>query len=196
MRKYFLLPVLFILMCSVLQAQKVAVVVNYVTSNGPADNSTIFYDGKTKLVWDDFQGKPDNSVDFAALTSSGSGFNMSFQSANNVQTMTIDVYCDYSKPESWVKQDKRSDYLLNHEQHHFDLTYIYTQHFIKKLREADFTMKNYQKLIGNIYEDVEKELNAEQTKYDDETHHSIIKDKQEEWNKKIEDELAALKDNN
>jgi hypothetical protein len=195
MRKYFLLPALLILICCVVDAQKVSTVVNYILNNGPADKTAIYYDGKTKLVWDDFQGPPDNSVDFAALTSSGSGFNLAFQSDNNIMTMTINVFCDYSKPQSWVKPDKKTDYLLNHEQHHFDLTYIYTQRFIQKLRTANFTMKNYEKLIGDIYKDAEKELYEEQTKYDDETHHSVIKEKQEEWNKKIDDELAALKSN-
>ena len=195
MRKYLFLSALFISMCSIVHAQKIAVTVNYILNNGPADKATIFYDGKTKLKWDDFQGQPDNSVDFAALTSSGSGFNLSFESGNNVMTMTINVFCDYSKPQSWVKPDKKTDYLLNHEQHHFDLTYIHTQRFIQKLRAANFTMKNYEKLIGEIYKDTEKELYEEQTKYDDETHHSVIKEKQEEWNKKIDEELAALKTN-
>ena len=195
MRKYFLLPVLFILVLTAAQAQKLSVVVNYVTANGPADKATIYYDGKTKLTWDDFQGKPDNSVDFAALTSSGFGMNLAFQSSNNVSTLVINVFCNYSKPESWVKPNLKTDYLLTHEQHHFDLTYIYTQQFIKKLQSADFTTKNYQKLMGSIYGDIAKGLENEQAKYDDETHHSIITAKQEEWNKKIDDELAALKTN-
>jgi hypothetical protein len=195
MRKYLLLPVLFTLVFGAARAQKFTTVVNYVLTNGAPDKTTIFYDGKTKLVWDDFQGKPDNSVDFAALTSSGLGFNMEFNSSNDGETMVINVFCGYSKPESWVKPDKKTDYLLNHEQHHFDLTYIYTQEFIQKLRAADFTKKNYDKVINKTFIDCEKELEEEQTKYDDETHHSVIKDKQEAWNKKIEDELAALKTN-
>jgi hypothetical protein len=193
MRKYLLLPVLFTLLCSAVNAQKITAVVNYVLTNGAPDKTTIFYDGKTKLVWDDFQGRPDNSVDFAALTSSGLGFNMAFSSSSDGETMTINVFCGYSKPESWVKPDKKTDYLLNHEQHHFDLTYIYTQEFIRKLQTAEFTKKNYEKVISKTFNDCEKELEEEQSKYDGETHHSVIKDKQEEWNKKIEAELAALK---
>ncbi|HMG84046.1 MAG TPA: hypothetical protein VK559_13485 [Ferruginibacter sp.] len=193
MRKYFLLPVLFILMFSAVHAQKLSVVVNYVTSNGPVDKSLIFYDGKTKLTWDDFQGKPDNSVDFAAQTSAGSGFNFEMHGGDDGATMITTVFCSFSKPESWVKADKESDYLLLHEQHHFDLAYIYTQLFIQKLKTADLTEKNYQKVIGKIFTDCQKGLDEEQAKYDDETQHSIIKAKQEEWNKKVDDELAALK---
>jgi hypothetical protein len=192
MRKYFLLAFLSLCMFSAAQAQKISVVVNYILSNGAPDGKSIFYDGKTKLIWDDFQGKPDNSVDFSALTSSGSGFNLEMHGGSGGSTMVVNVFCSYSKPDSWVKPDKKIPYLLVHEQHHFDLTYIYCQKFIKRLRAADITQKNYEKVIGNLYTDTQKELDEEQSKYDSETQHSIIKTKQEEWNKKIDDELAEL----
>jgi hypothetical protein len=195
MYKYILFPILFILIVSAAQAQKLSVDVKYVTSNGKADNSIIYYNGENKLTWDDFQGPPDNSVAFAALTTSGIGINLVFHSTDNVATMEIDVDCTFSKPTSWVKADKKNDYILTHEKHHFDITYIYSQIFVKRLREADLTAKNYQSMIKKIYGDVMQELTDEQTKYDDETQHSLIVPKQEEWNKKVDDELAALKNN-
>ncbi|HTB53496.1 MAG TPA: hypothetical protein VK718_12055 [Ferruginibacter sp.] len=195
MYKYFLLSVLFISVFGVAQSQKLSVTVKYVTTHGPADKSTIYYDGQRKLTWDDFQGNPDNSVEYAALTSSGFGIDLEMHGNSSSASMTIIVFCTFSKPESWVKPDQKSDYILNHEQHHFDLTYIYTQRFVKKLQEANFTVKNYQDLIKRIYDDAERDLHDEQAKYDDETHHSVIKARQEEWNKKIDEELAALNGN-
>ncbi len=188
---------LYFLLVSILvaQAQHIPVVVKYVTSNGPTNKSLIYYTENNQLSWNDFLAKPNYSVDYAALTSAGFGINLGFQSKDGVATMSIDVFCDFSKPDSWVKPSYMTDYILKHEQHHFDIAFISTQLFIKKLRQANFTADNYKTLIKSIYEDCEKDMSNMQTKYDDETQHSIDKNKQQEWNNKIEAALAALKQN-
>lgn len=186
--------ILSIFVWSTSYSQSFKVVVNYVKNDGTVNNSNVYY-GTKKVNWLDFKGKPDYTVDFEALTSSEIGMNYQLDQTNNDYVLNINVYCDFSKPNSFVKPKGKTVYSLNHEQHHFDLTYIYTKKFIDRLKSASFTADNYETLMNGIYNEVVYELSQEQIKYDTETKHSTIVEKQEEWNKKIESELEVLNSN-
>ena len=86
----------------------------------------------------------------------------------------------------------KSNYALLHEQHHFDITYIATCLFMKKLKAANFTMSNYSNLIDKINDECYVELEKMQNDYDGQTKNGQLKDVQAEWNKKIDQQLAAL----
>jgi hypothetical protein len=192
MYKYLSLPFLLCLFVNLISAQKLAVTVNYVTANGPVDNDIIYYKSNQQLSWDDFKGDPVENGEFAAITSSGFGFNLGFRKKDGVASMSIDVYCDFSKKKSWVQANKKTAYLLIHEQHHFNVSYIYARKFIKKLRAANFTTENYRSLIESIYMDCSKEMKELQDQYDNETKNGQLQDKQEAWSKKLDEQLASL----
>lgn len=188
------LTITLLFIASISYSQSFKVVVKYVKNDGTVNNSNIYY-GTKKVSWLDFKGKPDYTVDFEALTSSEIGMNYTLDQVNNDYVLSVNVYCDFKKPESYVKPDKKNAYVLNHEQHHFDITYIYTKKFIESLKSGNYTADNYESLINGIYNESVYELNQEQTKYDTETKHSTIVEKQLEWNKKIDNELVALNNN-
>ena len=192
MHKYLFLPVLFCLSVNLVTAQKLDVSVTYVTANGPSDNAIIYYKKDTKLSWDDFKGEPVESGAIAAITSSGFGFNLGFRNVGGVASMTINVYCDFSKNKSWVKPARKSDYILSHEQHHFDISYISARQFIKKLKTAEFTTTNYRPVIERVYTDCAKEMEVLQNQYDSETLNGQLQDKQQEWERKIDQKLLSL----
>jgi hypothetical protein len=173
-------------------AQHLAVVVNYTTSPKLSDKSLIFYDGSRKLNWSDFRGTPDASNFGAALTDAGFGYNSSYSYSDGKGTLTVTVYCDFNENGSWYKPEGKNDYILKHEQHHFDISYICTMKFIDSLRKLTYTTTDYHSLIGAAYRATASEMNAMQQQYDDETQHGLIKDKQEEWNNKIDKILASL----
>jgi uncharacterized protein DUF922 len=189
-----LLISLFILSISA-NAQKFDVAVNYVTTDGSHNPSRIFYDGKRNLNWDDFKATPCSDCIEAALTNSGMGFNFTFNSNGVKTTLVVNVYCDFDKSQSWVKPEGRNDYILKHEQEHYNISYICTMHFIDKLKNADITASNYNNVINKLYQESVQETKNMQDQYDTETNHSIIKDKQQEWNDKIDAEVQALKNN-
>ena len=87
---------------------------------------------------------------------------------------------------------KKTAYFLNHEQHHFDITYINAMMFIKKLQEEKLTRRNYSSMIQKYYTEVEKAMTQMQKDYDEETSNSQIVGEQERWNEKIDHLLASI----
>jgi hypothetical protein len=162
----------------------------------PGDNSdTIYYDSNRKLAWRDFKGKPDAKSFAAAVTESGFGYQLAMSSSGSRTTINITVYCYFNKNKSWVKKGMNTNYALLHEQHHFDITYINTCIFIKKLSEAKFTKSNCGALSAKIHDESFAALDKMQNEYDGETSNGRKKDVQAYWNSKIDEQLAALTTN-
>ncbi len=194
MIKKLCLCFLFFLPTAKLFAQTLPVTVNYVTDDGRNDPSSVFYNGKRVLNWNDYKAAPDYTSIAAALTSAGFGYSLGFNSANGISTLSIDGFCNFHQNDSWVKPAGKNDYILKHEQHHFDISYICTMDFIKKIQHAALTNANFKSEVKNIYYASIKEMTDMQNLYDDETQHGILKDKQQEWSDKIDMQLQALPD--
>jgi hypothetical protein len=156
------------------------------------EGDTIYYDPGRKLVWSDFKGRPDASSPAAAITESGFGYKMTMQSYNHKTNVVITVYCYFNKKKSWVKNNIDADYALLHEQHHYDITYINTCLFIKKLKEAQFNLGNYNYLVDKIHDESFEALDKMQDDYDGQTSNGRIKHRQTAWNRKIDRQLAEL----
>jgi hypothetical protein len=182
-----------VLFCSLAMiAQKLTPVVNYVTTNGDNDRNIIYYKDEQQLTWDDFKGKPVSESDAVALTNAGFGVKLAFRRVDNVSQLLIDVNCNFSKKDSWVKKGNNNPYILNHEQKHFDIAYLHTLMFIQKLKDADFTKDNYAAVIEKIYKENATLMAVKQSQYDAETSHSRNIEKQQIWDKKITDELISV----
>ncbi len=161
----------------------------------PASNNsgdTIYYKPNEKLNWNDFKGEPNKQSIAAAITESGFGYRLSMQSTNKKATIEITVFCYFSKLNSWVKPDLKSDYALKHEQNHFDITYINACLFIQRLRAADFTPDNFVSLTEKINDECFNALEKMQNDYDGQTKNGRVKNIQLAWNKKIDQQLGSL----
>ena len=186
MRKLFFLSTLFYCINSSIHAQALLANITYTTAVKNASSNLIFYTSKQKLSIDDFESTPNAGMNAVAITSSGFAFNAGFHSSANTATaLNIQVYCSFDKNRSWMKEAGKNNYILGHEQLHFDITYLTTLLFIKKLKQTKFTASNYSKLIEKIYNDAATELEAMQIRYDNETMIGRLKDKQLEWSEKI-----------
>lgn len=133
-----------------------------------------------KLTWSDYKASPDPDSDAAASTTTylAIEYNMSNGDFGYKITST------FSKTRSWGRH--KSDYILSHEQGHFDIAEIFARKLNKKMSEYKFNNRTYQKDLKKIYDDVTEEKEELQNQYDKETKHSINKEKQAEWLKKIE----------
>ena len=120
----------------------------------------------------------------AALTNAGFALKLAFHRTGNTSQLVIDVNCNFSKKDSWVKPGKTA-YILNHEQKHFDIAYLNTLLFIQKLRKAVLTNANYATVIQNIHNECAAAMEKMQNQYDMETRHSLLTEKQAEWDEKI-----------
>jgi len=153
-----------------------------------ADNNLkIIWSADYRLKWEDFQGKPDLKYEGDALTSSGIIYECEYKSESN--KFKFNIICYFDKKKSWVKKDKNTDYLLNHEQVHFDITEVFARRLKKELGERTFTTANVKREVSAIYNRIMKEWTAEENLYDKETKHSKIKEKQKEWNLKVANQL-------
>jgi len=153
---------------------------------------TIFYKPDQKLKWNDFKGKPDAASVAAAITESGFGYSMAMNAYNSKSNLVITVFCYFSKMKSWVKKNMNTDYALQHEQHHYDITYINTCLFIQKLKEARFNRNNFSALLEKIYDECFAAMTRMQDDYDGETRNGRVNVIQASWNKKIDQQLAAI----
>jgi hypothetical protein len=139
-----------------------------------------------KLTWEDFKAPPDMNCRNAALTASAIQFNFTYDGQ-----LKYTITCQFDKNKSWGKV--KTDYILSHEQGHFDITEIFARKLNKSL--AEYTVGNVKSLnkdLNKIYESTMHQLNNMQNVYDSETNFSINKEKQAEWLEKINKELKDL----
>lgn len=140
-----------------------------------------------KLTWSDYKAGPNPNSDAAASTTTYLGIEYNISQDG----MGFKIQCRFSRTRSWGRH--KSEYILQHEQGHFDIAEIFARKLNKEMLEYKFNKKTYAKDLDKIYNDLMKEKEETQNKYDRESNHSIIKEKQMEWLKKINEMLEEYK---
>lgn len=152
------------------------------------DDDYIKWKEDRKLTWDDFKAEPLKIGNTAAMTTTHLGF--AYNVTNGIVSYKID--CRFEKKKSWGLV--KNDWILKHEQGHFDIAEI----FARKLNEAtasyQFNKRTFQKDLDSIYKAIVADKEEFQQQYDDETDYSRNKSGQQAWFKKIEEELKLSKD--
>jgi hypothetical protein len=187
--------ILFITISANAVAQKIETSITWLT-NIPDPANNISYNNRQKLTIEDFKGSTDVSTDAVAITASGFMFTAGYHSKGEKATLSIAVYCSFNKKDSWMKERGKTAYILLHEQHHFDISYLNTLLFIKKIKQTKFKQDEYKEQLKDVYQEVIDKMEAMQHKYDTETQNGINIEKQAGWNKKVEKLLAAAADEN
>lgn len=141
-----------------------------------------------KLTWNDFKGEQD-LVEFPkalAVTNSGFGYEsgISMFKAGKVFVQSV-----FNTQKSWVLPHGKTEYVLRHEQIHFDITEIYSRKLRKELADAKVTSNDSER-AKSIFEKVFNELEGRQERYDSETAQGSEKETQEHWEAVVELELA------
>jgi hypothetical protein len=148
----------------------------------------VAWDPSSKLTWADYKAKPDPSSDAAATTTTYLGIEYNMKRDG----FTYKISCRFSRNRSWGLH--RTDYILSHEQGHFDIAEIFARKLHKELAEYNFNKRTYPDDLKKIYDRVMREKEAMQDLYDGETNHSINRKKQAEWLLKIEELLMEYED--
>lgn len=161
-------------------------------SNMPS-REVIYYRANNPLKWPDFKGIPPAETGItAALTVSGFGYNANVKSSNGKGELNVTVYCYFNKNKSWVKPGKDTDYILEHEQRHFDIAYLATMIFIDKLQETKFTTANFNELLPRIYNESTTIMNKMQSDYDSQTKNGQVREEQQRWNQLIKNQVSSV----
>ncbi|WP_439153247.1 DUF922 domain-containing protein [Winogradskyella sp.] len=160
----------------------------YKVKNPKLYETRIEWNANRKLTWDDFKGEPDtiNHPTTLAMTNSGIGYESGI---NMFKEGKVFVQSFFYTNKSWVTPEGRSDYVLRHEQIHFDITEIYSRKLRKELAGANITSKNSQN-AEPIFNRIINELTKRQDRYDEETMRGDRKETQEHWEAVVKLELA------
>jgi hypothetical protein len=137
-----------------------------------------------KLAWDDFLCQPKKEGDAVASTSTSLG--LSYKVKDN--QLTFHITCDFSKEKSWGAL--KTDYILAHEQAHFDITELHARRLYEALYHYEFNPAKFKKDIADIYNRIVKEKEDMQEAYDGQTDHSRKKSLQTDWLQRIDSMLT------
>ncbi|HSP39953.1 MAG TPA: hypothetical protein VLN46_00870, partial [Gillisia sp.] len=100
------------------------------------DPGKIFWE-QDGLTWEDFKALPNEESKFDANTNAGLSFSWGVKNTNGDIELTYEVTSYFNPKLSWVKIDSDNDYLLKHEQLHFDITELHARKLRKKLAEVN-----------------------------------------------------------
>jgi len=153
------------------------------------DDSSIPWSAERRLTWSDFKSAPDENTSNAALTSSKITFKYSYDGDKG---FTYAIGCLFEKNSSWGRV--KTDYILAHEQGHFDIAEIYARKLNKMVKAYKFNAAKAQKELPALYQKIMDELAAAQNTYDKDTDFSRDKEEQAAWSEKINRDLFKLSD--
>ncbi|WP_207435681.1 hypothetical protein [Sabulibacter ruber] len=157
------------------------------------DDDTVFYDPKRPLTWNDFQGGSRISGSYAASVFPGLSNDIHATVKDGVIHVRVSTKPYILRNLSKVLPNARNEYALNHEQRHFDIVKLVSEHYKQRIRPEKLTLEDYESIIKYQYLEALWEMDRLQKQYDGETGHGMNHGAQERWNKKIDDELRALK---
>lgn len=149
-----------------------------------AQTDSIRWSPDTLIKWTDFTGTLDSTSTFDAHLEAWVKYTYHYTHKGDVYHVTFKVDCFCLQQKSWSISGKQNDALLKHEQLHFDIEELVARGLFIALNEQIYSA-NLKAEIRQIF-DREIEAGKEmQLKYDTQTNHSKIKDKQIEWEQRI-----------
>ena len=145
------------------------------------------------LQWEDFRGPADYKLHFDATTTTGIQYSWSLRTKGNDSEFFYEVFTGFDPENSWVKEGKRSEHLLAHEQLHFDITEWHARKLRKELSSYQVS-PNAKRELDQMYKRVNRERIKIQKRYDLETRHSQDTLAQQKWQALVKNELEKLRD--
>lgn len=143
------------------------------------------------LTWEDFKAIPDNTESYSANTNSGMSYSWNYSTASGQPVLEFEVFSNFYPGLSWVKQIENEDYLLAHEQLHFDISELHARKLRKALDEYEIG-RSIRQDLKRIYNSIDAERSAMQNQFDRETSHSENRKAEMQWREFVKKELAKL----
>ena len=164
------------------------VIVIYENDTDAKSRDTIFWNNNYKLKWNDFKGSP-GATNFMALSNCIFSYRALPKSDKGILELHIHLNACFDRNRSWVKPNQEKDTLLAHEQLHFDICELNIRHLRKRILDSDLDPIDFDKQINTLFNEVWNEYQEQQQRYDEETGHGIIADKQQMWQTDIHSQL-------
>ncbi len=160
--------------------------------SGKESDTLIIWTKDRKLNWSDFQSKK-GTINFEGAQSATSTMLIPFLSKDNIYYYKI--LAGFFKNKSWVDSVYTEDFILKHEQIHFDIAELFARKMRKevnnlKLKDEILLPADY-RLIHDKFYILYKDY---QNEYDLETDHAKIYKMQKKWEEKVAKELDELEE--
>ncbi|GAA4156148.1 hypothetical protein GCM10022217_14890 [Chryseobacterium ginsenosidimutans] len=154
----------------------------------------IYWTESGKLKWSNFKSKINNQRGENVVAYTNCGWIYSYvRSSNPKSAIKIKIETVFNENKSWKDVKKINDYVLLHEQKHFDVAEVFSRKLRKEVAEKVKTGMDFDKYFKEIYNRILKEYQDFQRAYDGETKNGIIEEKQSEYNRIIAEELENFK---
>lgn len=157
------------------------------------NDSILIWNENRKITWDDFksQNKVHSYEQASAVMAPGLIAYPKNIEASKIKE--VKIIATVSKNQSWYKI--KEDYILNHEQMHFDITEIYARKFRKELAQIEeFGNEISPNIFLLLFNKIDEEHWNFQSQYEDETQRGTNFNQQKIWNEKIQKLLNELDD--
>lgn len=145
------------------------------------------------LTWDDFKAIPDGPTEYSANTNSGISYSWSYSTASGEPVLTYEIFSNFYPQLSWVREIHDEEYLLAHEQLHFDISELHARKLRKAMGEYEIG-RNIRQDLKSIYAKIEKDRVQMQNRFDRETAHSENKEAEMRWREFIATELIKYRE--
>lgn len=147
----------------------------------------IVWHEERKLSQTDFKASPVNRP-FEAATSTSIRYHWSGTPISG--KVTFKTQAVFFCQNSYFKNTLNPTQILGHEQLHFDITEIFARKFVKNVQEKLITFKELEQQHKEFYNQIIKEWQDLQDKYDYEIYNEIST--QQAWSQKIQLQLDSL----
>jgi hypothetical protein len=149
-------------------------------------NDTIIWKQDSLLRKEDFKARGKSS---GPLGYASTGLFMYPGESNGELLFFVEAL--FIKSRSYITQ--YSEYVLRHEQIHFDICELYARKLRQRFTETNWkTVRNMQSETARIYNKTVADLFKEEAKYDKDTEHGLNSAKQKIWEEDIQNRLKEL----
>ncbi len=155
------------------------------------EEEKIAWDADRPLTWEDFRGMPNRADNFVASTNSGVSFSFSYREQNGIADVKYTVTSNFYPDLSWYRPERVTQYILEHEQTHFDISELHARKLRKALSGVTHD-RDFKEKAEEIYNRLEDERRTMQTQYDKESDHSNIDEAEFKWRQYVAQQLELL----
>jgi hypothetical protein len=155
------------------------------------EGDTIYYRADRPLTWDDFRDKP-RVGNYEAEVFTTIGYAERNEVIKGIIYVNMTIKVSVAKSDCWVQSGGRDEYILNHEQRHFDIEKIVSEHFKQRIAAMDLPVDNFYGPINVEYLETLREATRMQREYDLQTRHGQDRGAQQQWNERIDRELKEF----
>lgn len=157
------------------------------------NDSILIWNSDRKINWNDFKSNDKKHSYEDAVAVITPSLIIIPKTLSQKDIPNIKIVATLHKNMSWYLNNE--DYVLIHEQGHFDITEIFARKFRKKIFEAkNSEMKLDLVFITTLFESIDNEHWDFQSDYESETQNGTNYNFQKKWNEKIRNVLEELKD--